>query len=229
AGAIVKANSVEYRLIEWRHLIRAEVSGSKQAVDRAGRYARQELAFRIGPPVFFRAGDVNPAGRAQRGQFGRIDRKLIDMVRIFAVVFAEPVGKPVNQVADSFTVVAPRQRSAAFARAAREHHRKALIYCSGPKDSLTQPRVAQDGNALCIDVFVLFQVIHRPAQAICPGTDSAPVISRRLSLSRLEKHRPDTVLIAALKIGLNVLVTDRSQRISAGQNLLNVEILAAPT
>src|SRR5215467_4706441 len=132
AGAVVKADRMQYRLIEWRHLLRAEVTAAEKPIDRASPDACEELAFWIGPAVFFRARNVNRARRDQGYQLVSIDRKLIDMVSVLAVVRAEPIWEPVNQVPDSLTVVAPRQRCAAFARAAREHHRNALIHRACP-------------------------------------------------------------------------------------------------
>lgn len=69
-------------LIQRRHLVRPQVLRPEQAINRARCDAREELAFRIGPPIVFRSGDMDGVRSIQGDQFMHIDRKPIDLMGV---------------------------------------------------------------------------------------------------------------------------------------------------
>src|SRR5207248_8278282 len=78
-------------------------------------------------------------------------------------------------------------------------------------------------NAAAIDIFVLLQVIHRAAQAIGPGSNRSPIVCGGLGLIFLQEEWPHTMGKSAAEVGLNVLIIDSREAVSAGEHLLNLK------
>src|SRR5215813_51058 len=113
------------------------------------------------------------------------------MVAILPVVGAKLIWESgwLGQMFDRLAVIAPAQRRAALARTTGDDHREARVMSARPEHGLAEARHSQDGDALCVNALVGFQIIHRATQSPRPGRDRAPFVRRRLRLTRFEVER----------------------------------------
>ena len=78
--------------------------------------AGEEFAVRIGMVIFFRAGDVNGAGRGQGDEHVLVDREVTFTAIVLVEVVAEPVGEAGVDPLDGFSEGPAVQRGTSTAR-----------------------------------------------------------------------------------------------------------------
>ena len=75
--------------------------------------------------------------------------------------------------------------------------------------------MAEHGDPLVVAVRVSLQIIHSPAQAPRPSTDSTPLVGSGPFLSFLVEQRVDAVLVAVVVIGVEVAAVHGGQAVAA--------------
>ena len=186
--------SVEEALVDRRHLCGAVVAVNVEALraeeheDAAGVDGGHEAALVVEPVgVAFFGNAVADEGEARRaegdqlvGVDGNVAGGLAAEGRLGGAVLHEVAGHPVvfaaGEAFDGLAEVAAKQRCAAFAGRADEHHGEALIEGHGDERGFAVARDAFDADMLGVDGGVGFEVVEAAARAPGPGAQRAPVV-----------------------------------------------------
>src|SRR5262249_35474552 len=143
----------------------------------------------------------------------------IGLVVEFLESAVEPVRKIAVDLLDRFANFTATGGSAAATGLVRDRQGDAVIKRGGQERGLAEPRMANDGNALGVDVLVSQKVIDAAMQAPGPGGDGGPVI--RAALGGLIAESQKQRVLGVFLVGRDVVMVKRRQGVATVDDLIH--------